>query len=396
MRHTHLDEEHELIRSSLREFLEAEIAPELPAADREPMSKADAIEYQKLLGDLGIGPGDVEGDGFADPLTYAVTSEEISRIWPSLNVTLNMSFPTRFARYAGEETRAALADTLDDGSCIGCMAVTEPDGGSDTRNPTTTAEKEGDEYVIDGQKTWVSNAPIADMALVVANDEALGQRDFFIVDCVTNDVETRELGKLGWNGSPTGQMFFDKVRVHEDDKLMNAVAEMVASGDSDIADNEMFRTQNPLNAMFSYMRTGMAAMSVGIMQAAYEDALRYAKQREVFGGPIGGHQLVQEKLYEIRAGLETGRLLTYETARKVAEGDPEARLYSSLAKGWVCETSVDVTDLALQIHGGNGLSEEYPLERYYRDARTMTVPDGTTDIQKLVVGKELTGESAYT
>ena len=396
MRSTHLDEEHEMIRSSLRDFLEAEIAPELPAADREPMSKAEAIEYQQRLGDLGIGPGDVEADGFAHPLTYAVTSEEISRIWPSLNVTLNMSFPTIFARYGGEETEAALGDKLDEGSCIGCMAVTEPAGGSDTRNPATTAEKEGDEYVIDGEKTWVSNAPIADMALVVAHDEALGQRDFFIVDCVTNDVETRELHKLGWTGSPTGQMFFDEVRVPEDNKLMNAVTEMVASGESDITDNEMFRTQNPLNAMFSYMRTGMAAMSVGIMQAAYEDALQYATEREVFGGPIGGHQLVQEKLYDIRGGLETGRLLTYETARKVAEGDPEARLYSSLAKGWVCETSVDVTDTALQIHGGNGLSEEYPLERYYRDARTMTVPDGTTDIQKLVVGKELTGESAYT
>jgi alkylation response protein AidB-like acyl-CoA dehydrogenase len=395
MRHAHLDEEHEMIRDSLREFLEAEIAPDLPEADREPMSKDEAIQYQQMLGELGIGPGDVEGDGFADPLTYAVTSEEISRIWPSLNVTLNMSFPTLFAAYAGEETQDALGDKLDDGSCIGCMAVTEPDGGSDTRSPATTAEKDGDEYVIDGEKTWVSNAPIADMALVVAHDEELGQRDFFIVDCVTNDVETRELHKLGWNGSPTGQIFFDEVRVPEDNKLMNAVTNMVASGESDITDNEMFQTQNPLNAMFSYMRTGMAAMSVGIMQAAYEDALNYAKEREVFGGPIGGHQLVQEKLYEIRAGLETGRLLTYETARKVGEGDPEARMFSSLAKGWVCEKSVDVTDTALQVHGGNGLSEEYPLERYYRDARTMTIPDGTTDIQKLVVGKELTGVSAY-
>ena len=99
-----------MIRSSLRDFLEAEIAPELPAADREPMSKDDAIRYQQQLGDLGIGPGDVEGDGFADPLTYAVTSEEISRIWPSLNVTLNMSFPTLFAAYAGEETQDALGE----------------------------------------------------------------------------------------------------------------------------------------------------------------------------------------------------------------------------------------------------------------------------------------------
>jgi alkylation response protein AidB-like acyl-CoA dehydrogenase len=176
---------------------------------------------------------------------------------------------------------------------------------------------------------------------------------------------------------------------------MNAVMKMLASGESDLADNEMFQTGDPLNAMFAYMRTGMAAMSVGIMQAAYEAALDYSKEREVFGGPIGGHQLVQEHLYNIRAGLETGRLLTYEAAQKVAEGDPEARMYSSLAKGWVCEKSVDVADEALQVHGGNGLSKDYPLERYYRDARTMTIPDGTTDIQQLVVGKELTGIRAY-
>ncbi|MFQ3318414.1 MAG: alkylation response protein AidB-like acyl-CoA dehydrogenase [Natronomonas sp.] len=391
----HLDDEHEMIRDSLREFLEAEIEPDLPEADRKPMTKDEAIEYQQMLGDLGIGPGDVEGDGFADPLTYAITSEEISRIWPSLNVTLNMSFPTLFAAYAGEETQEALGDKLDEGACIGCMAVTEPDGGSDTAHPGTTAEKDGDEYVINGEKTWVSNAPIADMALVVAEDLETEQRDFFIVDTVTNDIETRELEKLGWKGSPTGQIFFDDVRVPEDNKLMNAVMNMVAAGDSDIAENEMFQTADPLNAMFSYMRTGMAAMSVGIMQAAYEAALEYAKDREVFGGPIGGHQLVQEKLYDIRAGLETGRLLTYEAARKVAEGDPEARMYSSLAKGWVCEKSVEVADDAIQVYGGNGLSTEYPLERYYRDARTMTIPDGTTEIQQLVVGKELTGVSAY-
>ncbi|QLD88054.1 acyl-CoA/acyl-ACP dehydrogenase [Natronomonas salina] len=391
----HLDEEHEMIRSSLREFLEEEIQPDLPEADREAMSKDEAIQYQQMLGELGIGPGSVEGEGFDDPLTYAVTSEEISRIWPSLNVTLNMSFPTIFARYAGEETQDALRDRLDEGSCIGCMAVTEPDGGSDTAHPGTTATKDGDEYVIDGEKTWVSNAPIADMALVVAYDEDAEQRDFFIVDTVTNDVETRELHKLGWKGSPTGQIFFDEVRVPEDNKLMNAVTKMIASGESDITDNEMFQNQNPLNAMFAYMRTGMAAMSVGIMQAAYEAALDYSKDREVFGGPIGGHQLVQEKLYEIRAGLETGRLLTYEAARKVAAGDDEARMYSSLAKGWVCEKSVDVADVALQVYGGNGLSKDYPLERYYRDARTMTIPDGTTDIQQLVVGKELTGIAAY-
>jgi len=131
------------------------------------------------------------------------------------------------------------------------------------------------------------------------------------------------------------------------------------------------------------------------MQAALEDAVEYATDRETFGEPIAAHQLVQEKLYRIKAAVEASRQLTFHAAEAVADGDEDARLLSSLAKGWVCEQSVSATKEALQVYGGNGLSTDYPLERYYRDAITMTIPDGTTEIQKLIVGYEMTGVGGY-
>jgi alkylation response protein AidB-like acyl-CoA dehydrogenase len=390
-----LSDEQRMFRDTLREFLENEVEPDLPEVDEKPVTKEEAIDYQLALGDLGVGPGAGDEGGFDDPLTYVLTAEEMARVWPSLVPIVNMSFPVRFAPYAGGSTRDALAEKVSEGTAVGCMAVTEPDGGSDTAHPGTTAEKDGDEWVINGEKTWVSNATIADMALVVAWNAEEEQRDYFIVDQETASFETRELSKLGWKGSPTGQVFFDDCRVPEDNRLMNAVMNMVGESDSDVAENSMFQSGNPLNTMFAYMRTGMSAMAVGIMQGAFEHALEYATDRETFDKPIAQHQLIQEKLYDMMANLEASRYLTYHAADLVQDGHEDARLLSSLAKGWVCERSVDVTYDAMQVYGANGLSTDYPLERYYRDARSMTIPDGTTEIQKLIVGKELTDMSAY-
>jgi alkylation response protein AidB-like acyl-CoA dehydrogenase len=217
----------------------------------------------------------------------------------------------------------------------------------------------------------------------------------FLVDEKHDDFETRELHKLGWTGSPTGQVFLDDCRIPAENKLSTAVINSL-EGDEESSFLSSGGDSDPLNSMFARMRNGMASISVGIMQAAYEAALDYATDRDVFDQPIGQHQLIQEKLYDIRAGLETGRLLSRHAAERISAGDPEARMLSSLSKGWVCEKSVEVTDAAMQVFGANGLSEDYPLERYYRDARTMTIPDGTTEIQKLVVGYELTGLQAYT
>jgi len=389
-----LTEEQELVRKTVREFMDEEIAPELPAADREPLSKAEAIDYMQTMAEIDVGPyGDAD---YEDPLTSTIVSEEIARVWPSLQVTMGMCLPVTMLDLF-PATEQAYSEELANDEIVGCFAITEPAGGSDTKVPDTSARLDGDEYVLDGEKTWVSNAPIADVALVVAWDEEEDNRDMFLVDGKHADFETRELHKLGWKGSPTGQLFFDDCRIPAENKLSTAV--LTALEDDDRESSFLSGGGpggDPLNSMFASMRNGMASISVGIMQAAYEAALDYATDREVFDQPIGQHQLIQDKLFEIRAGLETGRLLSRHTAERIAAGDPEARMLSSLSKGWVCEKSVEVTDAALQVFGANGLSEDYPLERYYRDARTMTIPDGTTEIQKLIVGYELTDLQAYT
>ncbi len=392
-----LSEEQRMIRETVREFLENEIAPDLPEADRKPLTKAQAVDYMQKMAEIDLGP--YAEESFTDPVTDALIREEVSRVWPSLQVTMGMSMAVSMFEIFSERTRSAYESEYANDELVGCFAITEPAGGSDTKVPDTTAEKDGDEYVINGEKTWVSNAPIADVAIVVAWDSAQEYRDMFLVDKKTAPFETRSLDKLGWKGSPTGQLFFDGCRIPAENKLSTAVVNAMADGRLDPEDSFLgsaTTSGNPLNTLFATMRNGMASISVGIMQAAYEAALEYATDREVFEQPIGQHQLIQEKLYNIRAGLETGRLLSRHAAERIAAGDPEARMLSSLSKGWVCEKSVEVTSEALQVYGGNGLSTEYPLERYYRDARTMTIPDGTTEIQKLVVGYELTDLQAYT
>ncbi|RXK48436.1 acyl-CoA dehydrogenase family protein [Halorientalis pallida] len=397
------DKTHEMFRDSLRDYLESEIEPDVQELDKQEMTKEEAVGYLRDLRKLGIGfDQETAQDYFGDLKYYVIGSEEISRVWPSLNVMLNMSFPAMFANWASEETQDALGDKLESGEAIGALGVTEPGSGSHSSKPNTVARKDGDEYVINGEKTWVSNAQICDLTMIVAWDEENDAQDMFIVDQENSPFDTRKLDKLGWKGSPTGQMFFDDVRVPEDNKLSNAIRNLILEH-GDLAEalpfpNEMvdlFLSHKPLNAIFSFMRTGMAAMAVGIQQAAYEDALEYATDRETFGKPIAQHQLVQNRLYEMKANVETSRLLTHEAVEKLSNADDESRMYSSLAKGYACDKSVETARHGVELYGGNGLSTDYPLERYYRDAQTMTIPDGTEEIMKLIVGYEMTDMSAY-
>ncbi len=399
-----LDDEQEFFRDSLREYLEEEIQPDVEEKAGEALSKDEVIDYQvRFKEDLGIGfSPDVADDYWGDLAFYGIGSEEISRVWPSLNVTLNMSFPAMFVEFASDETQDAMLGKLESGEIIGGLAVSEPHSGTDTVNLRTTAEPDGDKYVLNGQKTWVSNAPIADVMLVAAENEETGSREMFLVDQENSPFDTSELHKIGWKASPTGEIYLDDVRVPKDNNLGNMISNAMAEGNTleemlPYPDSvmELFFELKPLNAIFAFMRTGMALMAVGIMQAALDDSVEYAKERESFGKPIGQHQLIQEKLYSMKAQTVASRQMAYHAIDLLSEADTDARLMSSLAKGWACEKCNEVTYDAMQIHGAMGLSEEYPLERYHRDARVMTIPDGTTEIQKLIVGSEMLDMSAY-
>jgi len=399
-----ITEERRFFRDSLREYLEEEIAPDVDEKDDEALSKEEIIEYQTEMKErLGIGfSPDVADDYFGDLAFYGIGSEEISRVWPSLNVTLNMSFPAMFVEFAADETKDAMMNKLETGEIIGGLAVSEPKSGTDTVHLGTTARPDGDEYVLNGQKTWVSNAPVADVLLVAAHNEETDAREMFLVDQENSPFETSELHKMGWKASPTGEVYLDDVRVPEDNNLSKMISNAVVEGKSL---NEMlpypesvvdlFFDLKPLNAIFAFMRTGMALMATGISQAALDDSVEYAQERESFGKKIGEHQLIQEKLYGMKAKTEASRRLAYHAIDLLSEADEDARLMSSLAKGYACEKCNEVTYEGIQVHGAMGLSEEYPLQRYHRDARVMTIPDGTTEVQKLIVGNEMLGLSAY-
>ncbi|MDZ7729966.1 MAG: acyl-CoA dehydrogenase family protein [Natrialbaceae archaeon] len=394
-----LTEEQELVRDTVREFMETEIAPDLPEADKKPMTHDEAVEYMQKMAEIGVGPAADDEDSLSggDPRTGSLVAQEVSRVWPSLQVTLGMSSIVSMAHMLSDETTEAYAEEIEANELVGGIAITEPSGGSDTKVPGTTAVKDGDEYVLTGEKTWVSNAPIADMMMVVAWDDEYDQRDFFVVDQRNSPFETQKLDKLGWKGSPTGQLFLDETRIPIDNKVSRAVMNYVSEGGDVEGAGQAFGGGggDPLNNIFASMRNGMSSIAVGIMQGAFDKALEYSTDRETFEKPIGQHQLIQEKLFDIKAKLEASRHLTYHVDDLIANGDPRARQFSSLAKGWVCERSVEATYDAQQVFGANGLSTDYPLERFYRDARTMTIPDGTTEIQKLIVGYELTDLQAY-
>lgn len=398
-----LTDEQQAFRDELRTYLEAEVEPVVDEADSEPFTREEMLKYMKDLEDLGIGfSPDTVGDFFGDLRRFAIVSEEVSYHWPSLNVGLLMSFPSQFVRWASQETRDNQLSKLETGECIGSLAVSEPEGGSDTAQADTVAYKEGDEFVLEGGKTWVGNAPIADVSLVVAHDDENDMQDMFLVDREYSDYEADTLNKIGWKAVNNGRMYLDGVRVPEENKLSAMVGNAIRDG-HDITDvvpfpesvAQLFFEQKALNATFSFMRTGMSFMSVGIMQAAFDGVLDYVEERETFGSPIAEHQLVQEMLYDIRVDLETSRQLSRRALEALERGDSDARLLSSMAKGYTAERAVDATSNAIQVMGGEGLKTENRLERYFRDARVMPIPDGTTEIQKLIVGKEMTGHSAY-
>ena len=400
-------QEEQLFRDSLRGFLDKEFAPIVDERDRKgPLTREEAIEVMKKFKKIGIGL-DPEGTRglIGNPVMFGIFAEEVGRVWPSLLPLFGMgAIPAIFIPLASDNVKNRLVPRLESGEFIGCFAETEPEAGCDTSNLKTTAVLEGDYYVINGNKTWISNATIADTAFVAAIDTKTGAETFLLVEKEISPWDTNELHKIGWKASPTGEMFFEDCRVPKENEMGIMMGEAFKLGSKlneilPVSDGfiKLLNTMSPVTALLTTPRAGMGLISVGIAQAALDASINYAKTREQFGKPIGKFQLIQEMLYEMSVLTETARLIGYKAIDSIVKGDPDARRLSSMAKVYGAEAAVKATYNAIQIHGGVGLSDEMPLERYFRDARMMTIPDGTSEIMKLITGYTLLGKgfSAY-
>jgi len=371
-----LSEEQELIRSSAREFCEREIAPHVRDWDRE--EDLDRALVQKLAG-VGYLAG-----WELDTVSYALVMEELGRADSSVRgiVSVNVGLVGKtIAKWGTDEQRDEWLPRLASGESLGCYALTEPGSGSDPSSLSTRAVRHGDDWVLSGSKIFITLGSWAGVALVfarTADEGARGLTCFLVPTGSEGFSAVRIKGKLGLRAQDTAELTLDGVRVADANRL---------GGEGDGFKVAMSALDNG--------RISLAAGCVGIAQGCLEACLRYASERQQFGKPIASHQLVQELIADIAVETDAARLLTWRAAA-LADAGARHTLESSIAKYYASEASVRAANAAVQVHGGYGYIDEYPVGKYLRDARVTTLYEGTSQIQKLIIGRSLTGENAFT
>jgi len=379
-----LTPEQEAIRATARAFAEREVAPHAAQWDRDEHFPAELIPRLAEVGFLGA-PVPVEYGGMGlDAVSYAVVIEEIARADSSVRsiVSVNCSlFALTVLKWGTEAQRKEWLPKVSGGEMLGCFGLTEPGAGSDPGSMVTRAVRDGEHWVIDGSKMFITNGTQAGIALIFAQtDPSRGAKGIacFLVPTATPGFAANEIhGKLGLRASSTAELVLTGVRVGPESLL------------GEVGDGMKIALSTLDNG-----RVGLAASCVGLAQASLDAALAYAKDREQFGKPIARHQLVQEMLADMYVDVEAARLLTLRAAAKKDAGERNT-LEASVAKYYASEAAVRCTNLAIQVHGGYGYVDEYPVGRYLRDARVTTLYEGTSQIQKLIIGRHLTGESAF-
>ncbi|MGR4884507.1 acyl-CoA dehydrogenase family protein [Streptomyces sp. LARHCF249] len=379
-----LSEEQSAVRRLAREFTEREVAPYAAAWDRAESVDRGIVKKLGALGFLGLTVPEEYGGSGGDHLAYVLVTEELGRgdsaVRGIVSVSLGLVAKT-IAAWGSEEQKHAWLPRLCSGDALGCFGLTEPGTGSDAGSLTTRAVREGDAYVLTGSKMFITNGTWADVVLLFARtgDEP-GHRGVsaFLVPTDTPGLTRREIhGKLGLRGQATAELALDGVRVPAS-ALLGPEGKGFSVAMSALAKGRM----------------SVAAGCVGIAQAALDAAVSYAAQREQFGKPIAQHQLVQELIADISVDVDAARLLTWRVADLIDRGQPFAT-ESSTAKLFASEAAVRAASNALQVHGGYGYIDEYPAGKLLRDARVMTLYEGTSQIQKLLIGRARTGVSAF-
>ncbi len=367
------------IVDTVRRFVANEVAPVATALEHEDTYPADIVAQMRGLGLFGVTIPEEYGGLGLDLLTYIGVIEELAFGWMSLTGVVNTHTmaATLIMTHGSDDQKRRWLPTMATGTRRGALSLSEPDAGSDTRNISCTAVRDGDEYVVNGTKAWVTNGERAGIvALAARTEEGISA---FIVEKEPGPhfegISTgKHVGKLGYRGVET----VETVEMSYTDHRLPAANLIGEAG----------RGLPLILGVLEVGRINIAARAVGVARAAFEAALAYARQRETFGRPIGEHQAIQLKLADMATHLEAARLLTRNAAERKAAGlrcDVEA----GMAKLFASETALELATESMRIHGGIGYTVDLPVERYYRDAPLMVIGEGTNEIQRLVIARGL-------
>jgi glutaryl-CoA dehydrogenase (non-decarboxylating) len=373
-----LPEELAEVQKLARDFSEKEIAPSAAKDDKEHIFRKDLVTKMGSLGFFGcLIPEEYGGNGLGF-LAYALISEEIARVHSAIRVYLNMQAgpAVTLFEFGDEEQKKKYIPGLLSGESMGLFAITEPDAGSDVAAMKTTAKREGKGYLLNGTKIWITNATVADAGVIFAyTDRSQKHRGMsaFYVDLKQAGVSRRDLDKMGAHASPTGELTFENFEMPQE----NLIGQ---EGDG-------FKIcMRHLN----HTRLGCAAGAIGLAKAAREAAVSYANQREQFGQKIGQFQMNQDLIAQMVVQEEAARLLVYRAACLADRGRPY-NLEVSMAKYAAAEAAAFSSDAALKILGAYGYSTEFPVERYFRDAKSYQIVEGSVNIQKLIIAQDALG-----
>ena len=379
-----LSEEQLSVRKTARDFCEREIVPNAREWDRSETMDRGIVAKLADVGFLGGPLPEAYGGMGLDNVSYCLIIEELGKADSSVRgvVSVNVGLVAKtILKWGTEEQKRTWLPIICSGEKLGCYGLTEPHSGSDAASLKTKAVRDGDDWVLSGSKMFITNGTWAGIALIFARTGEEGPRGItaFLVPTDADGFSASKVtGKLGLRGQDTGELHLDSVRVPDANRLG--------------AEGEGFKVA--MSALDSG-RMSLAAGSVGIAQGCLEASIKYATEREQFSRPIARFQLVQELIADMAVEIDAARLLTWRVATLADRGEKHT-LESSIAKYYASETAVRASNAAVQVHGGYGYIDEYPVGKYLRDARVATLYEGTSQVHKLIIGRALTGENAFT
>ncbi|MGD2156903.1 MAG: acyl-CoA dehydrogenase [Anaerolineales bacterium] len=379
-----LSEEHEMIRQAARDFAQKEIAPIAAEFDETGDFPSETIRKMGEMGFMGIEVPEEYGGSGMDTLAYVLALEEICKADAAHGTIMSVNnslFNYGILRFGTEKQKRKFLTPVASGQAVGAYSLTEPMSGSDAGTMRSRAVREGDEYIINGRKSWVTSAPVADYVVVFTmTDPEKGHRGItaFLIDTnLPGFIRAKKEPKLGVRASATSEIVFEDFRCPVENRLGE--------------EGEGFKIAM---TVLDAGRIGIASQALGIAEAAYEASVAYAQEREAFGKKIGQFQGISFKLADMKTRIEASRLLTYSAAlakERSKETNGRFTLEASMAKLFSSETAMFCAHAAVQIHAGMGYSREFPVERYFRDAKITEIYEGTSEIQRLVIARLETG-----